>query len=77
MDLNYQSRRMELALNATQRALELVRNGDSGEGSEAFELLADIQDYLDGTWTPGGPDRLPKDTCESGKREYCTCDTCF
>jgi hypothetical protein len=26
---------------------------------------------------PFGPNRNPSPRCESGKRRYCTCDTCF
>ena len=26
---------------------------------------------------PFGPRREPSERCESGKRPYCTCDTCF
>ena len=26
---------------------------------------------------PFGPSRIPSPRCESGKRPYCTCDTCF
>jgi hypothetical protein len=26
---------------------------------------------------PPGPSRIPSVRCESGKRPYCTCDTCF
>lgn len=26
---------------------------------------------------PFGPRRLASDRCQSGKRNYCTCDTCF
>lgn len=26
---------------------------------------------------PAGPSRLASTRCESGKRNYCTCDTCF
>jgi len=26
---------------------------------------------------PPGPSRHPSPRCESGKRLYCTCDTCF
>lgn len=26
---------------------------------------------------PCGPRRTPSPRCESGKRPYCTCDTCF
>jgi len=26
---------------------------------------------------PTGPSRTPSTRCESGKRPYCTCDTCF
>jgi hypothetical protein len=26
---------------------------------------------------PFGPSREPSERCESGKRPYCTCDTCF
>lgn len=26
---------------------------------------------------PPGPSRLPSILCKSGRRPYCTCDTCF
>lgn len=35
----------------------------------AFETL--------GFGRPAGPRRTPSSRCESGKRPYCTCDTCF
>jgi hypothetical protein len=30
-----------------------------------------------GTPRPPGPSRHASERCESGKRLYCTCDTCF
>jgi len=38
--------------------------------------LRDAEAML-GFMRPPGPNRKPSVRCESGKRPYCTCDTCF
>lgn len=46
-----------------------IQIGSFGWGSDGEERL--------GFPRPMGPNRIPSARCESGKRPYCTCDTCY
>lgn len=50
---------------------------------EKLGIVVDARGYIAdgrallGFDRPAGPSRKASDGCESGKRDYCTCDTCF
>lgn len=45
----------------------------------AWDLASDAfgEDLRDFVSRPFGPNRKASDRCESGKRDYCSCDLCF
>lgn len=57
------------------------REFDAAAEAAGFDLrargwLVDAQEHLKRTREPG-PYKYASARCESGRRDYCTCDTCF